>query len=409
MDEESKETLLRIKENHSGLTKLYIGDDADDEYYDGSIFYSNQGSDFSTLGRYIATNTFLNKLEVNNESIVNINICQGFYDGLRRNSTIQELILCCTDTPNVFGTLRGTGNEILSAYHANSSHLTNLCILRTILLQDEVEHVALTLRSCTNLKVIVLNQCNITDQKLVQIVEALRGRTSLEELYLNDNRIGKDGCQALAYLFRDRSSNLEKIQLSDNNIGNEGAITLADSLANNTKLVHLCMTGNQIDQSSAGNFYNLLCNTTSINNTYSSNHTLEEVQGCDRWGEVASLLGCNRYMKKYAAAAINKILRYHPNIDMEPFFEMGTEDSERNLQGLPYVIDWFERAKEAVLDISFIKNGVVQGQTFLYEDTRIPLVDTRKLSAIYQFARDMPLMFVDQRVCRRSKRKRVGR
>jgi len=110
-------------------------------------------------------------------------------------------------------------------------------------------------------------------------------------------------------------------------------------------------------------------------------------------------------MKEYAA--INKILRYHPNIDMEPFFEMGTEDNERNLKALPYLVDWFERAKEAVLDISFIKNGVVQGrETFSNEDARIPLVDTRKLSAIYQFALAMPLLFVPAAHTKASNKKR---
>ena len=46
--------------------------------------------------------------------------------------------------------------------------------------------------------------------------------------------------------------------------------------------------------------------------------------------------------------AIRKILRYHPNIDMEPFFEWDLEEEEegeQTLKALPFVIDWFERAK----------------------------------------------------------------
>ena len=44
--------------------------------------------------------------------------------------------------------------------------------------------------------------------------------------------------------------------------------------------------------------------------------------------------------------------------------------------------------------ISFIKNGVVTGESFSNEDEQIQLVDSRKLSSIYQFALAMPLLFV---------------
>ena len=114
------------------------------------------------------------------------------------------------------------------------------------------------------------------------------------------------------------------------------------------------------------------------------------------------LLELNGPSTSNKSVAINKILRYHPNIDMKPFFEMGTEDNERNLKALPYVIDWFECAKEAALDISFIKNGVIGRETswidritFASEEgVRESLVDTRKLSSIYQFALAMPLQII---------------
>ena len=76
--------------------------------------------------------------------------------------------------------------------------------------------------------------------------------------------------------------------------------------------------------------------------------------------------------------AIKKILKYHPNIDMEPLFEWNMEgDGERDLKALPYVVAWFERAGEAVAGD---RNSYKMGE--------------RKLSAIYQFAKAMPLLFV---------------
>ena len=82
--------------------------------------------------------------------------------------------------------------------------------------------------------------------------------------------------------------------------------------------------------------------------------------------------------------AIKKILKYHPNIDMEPFFEWNMEgEGERNLKALPYVIAWFEKAEEAVAG----------------EEESSYNIEERKLSAIYQFAQAMPLLFVPASSC----------
>ena len=67
-----------------------------------------------------------------------------------------------------------------------------------------------------------------------------------------------------------------------------------------------------------------------------------------------------------------------PNIDMKPLFEWDS-DGEQTLKALPHVVDWFERAGEAVA-------GDIDG-----EDHR---VEQRQLSAIFQFAKAMPLLHV---------------
>ena len=101
-------------------------------------------------------------------------------------------------------------------------------------------------------------------------------------------------------------------------------------------------------------FVRLLCNTDSINNTYLSNHTLEQVtissnggQGEDVLGkQLKSLLKLNVGTNNQSHVAIKKILQYH-NIDMKQLFGWDSED-DQSLKSLPYVIDWFERADEAV-------------------------------------------------------------
>ena len=50
--------------------------------------------------------------------------------------------------------------------------------------------MAITLRRCENIKQIGLYRCNITDEQLLSVVEAVRGHRSLEELDFHNNRIG---------------------------------------------------------------------------------------------------------------------------------------------------------------------------------------------------------------------------
>ena len=75
---------------------------------------------------------------------------------------------------------------------------------------------------------------------------------------------------------------------------------------------------------------------------------------------------------------------------MSVLFEVGGGgDGERTLKALPYVVDTFDSALEAVHSNSlFNKYGNENARDNTYKS-----VDRRKLSAIYQFARSMPLLF----------------
>jgi hypothetical protein len=199
---------------------------------------------------------------------------------------------------------------------------------------------------------------------------------------LSDNTIGNTGCEALATLLKDPNSNLQTLNVGMNTINLEGANILANALLNNTKLRDLFLNNNPIDRSGVDIFNKLLCDVSSINSIYSSNHMLEMLGLSQRGGdELDSFLKLNREANK-GHVAIKKILKYHPNIDMEPLFEWNMEgEGERNLKALPYVIAWFERAREAVEAVANDEGGERNN------------IGERKLSAIYQFAKNMPLMF----------------
>ena len=392
MENSSQETLRRVEQNDRGTTKLWIGDNLQGYHPDYDNFFSSVGDDFSALGTFIGQNTHLNKLAFNLQGMDSLEVANSlFYDGLKQNISIDDLYIYCRLARNIVG---GVGQKILEAYQENNN-LTILHINITDGLQNGGENIiATTLKNNTNLKHIYLNGCNITDEQLLPMAEAVRGLTSLEELNLHNNRIGDDGCDALATLLEDPLSNLQTLTLSINPISVDGATALANGLANNTKLKKLDLHGNPMDQSSAKDiFCRLLCNKSSITSIHSSNHTLERLSPWQRsWYDLDSLLDMNREANK-SNVAIKKMLKYHPNIiDMEPFFEWDIEgDGERNLKALPFIIAWLERAQEAVaseFELSY-NPATTDDWRRVYGN-----IHKMKLSAIYQFAQAMPLMFV---------------
>ena len=373
MDSRSQETLRMVEENDDTLTHLQIGID----YNIG--FSSTDGDDFSRLGAAIGDNTHLTTLVVILRDVGDLSVTNNeFYDGLKQNSSINKLTLMFWGM-NIAG---GVGQKILETYQENNSNLTDINISR-MGFENGGEHIlAETLRMCTNLQEVCLYNSNINDVQLSLFIEATRGHRSLEYLNLNGSRIGIAGCETFATLLRDPNCNLHTLNLSANSINIEGTTILANALLNNTKLRILNLHGNPINQSLVNHFNKLLCNISSINSIYSSNHILENLGPSQLLRldlKLTSLLKMNKGKNK-SHVAIKKILLYHPNIDMEPLFEWNMEgEGERDLKALPYVVAWFKRAGEAVADAY---------------DGRSCNIEENKLSAMYQFAKAMPLLFV---------------
>ena len=386
MDNNSLDTLRRLQQNDDTLLNLYISQNH--EHIHGGpngVFNATNSEDYSQLGALIATNTILTKLYV---CLSTTDINRRFYDALKQNSSISNLSIGCSGRGIIVGSV---GHEALAAFQGNGN-LTYLSIDGINEGNDVMQHggmnvIISTLRSCVQLKSINLRFCGITDEHLIPMVDADR-ELQLESLWLYGNRIESVGCEALAKLLADPSSNIHTLHLGNNQIDTIGANTLFSGLKNNTKLKILYLAGNPVSGKDVKDILSrILCNTTSINDIYSSNHTLENLSiNGDRGVELRSLLDLNRGENKSHVATM-KILQYHPNIDMSPLFKLDSE-GEQNIKGLPYVVDWFERAKEVVATV-FLRSG-----RNIHAAEPEKSVKTKKLSAIYQFARSMPLMFV---------------
>ena len=110
MDPSSLQTLRRVEENDATFTELYIGG------MEITSFNSSNSRDFSHLGASIAQNTNVKTLSFN--FVHNLDAMNDeFFDGLKYNSSIDELILNCDGR----GIVGGAIQELLEVYQENTN------------------------------------------------------------------------------------------------------------------------------------------------------------------------------------------------------------------------------------------------------------------------------------------------
>ena len=190
-----------------------------------------------------------------------------------------------------------------------------------------------------------LSYNNIDDKGVGVLVGALIN-SRIQHLYLSYNLISARGCQGLAALLSNPYSNLEKLDIQqNNNVDDEGAIIFANALTTNRKLKKLVLWSTGITVEGWGAFSRVLCDTSSINKTFLSNHTLESLDAVTwpRTADVRSMLALNSSTEDKKNAAIKKILKHHRHFDMQPLFEW-------DLKVLPLAFNWFERARSFCLE-----------------------------------------------------------
>jgi hypothetical protein len=239
---------------------------------------------------------------------------------------------------------------------------------------------------------------------------ALTNTTTLQTLWLSRNSsITAAGLRALSRVFRSACP-VETLQLEEMNIGDDGTEALAAGLAGNTSLKHLIISPDSAGITSTGwsAFSRLLCDTSSINNTYQSNHTLKHIGDkyhfergpngdlvfCSHdefsgeyFGDIPCFIALNLIMNKDCPkdAARLKIFTCHADLNVKTLFKY-------KLKFLPFVVSGYERAGE-----------YFRGKCWKDQST-----NSRRLSAMYKFVRDMPLLVADgyQSPCGRCGRKR---
>ena len=240
--------------------------------------------------------------------------------------------------------------------------------------------------SATQLQTLDLTNNEINDEGIDYLVPGLKTCSYLTILRLfNNPAITRKGWQKLATILEAPNSNIMELNIARNNIDEQVMTTLIHALINNQTLKRISLGSVTYDSSGEASraFLKLLCDTSSINSTFLSNHTIEYMNvfaesGADQ-NLLQSLLDLNKRQNKKGVAMI-KILQNHNDFNMTPFFEW-------EFKVLPLMFDWFERASAITMPRGFVSNTGIR----IFK----PNISPRKLSSIYQFIRGMPLLYVE--------------
>ena len=262
------------------------------------------------------------------------------------------------------------GQRLVEIIEALSLHpqLEQVNFWRINIERSECIQLAALVHHTSEIHTLALCNTGIDDEGVDVLLGAITN-SGLSVLDLSSNQITARGCQSLAALLENPNCNLEKLFFYQNNIGDEGAHFFANAMTSNRKLTILNLYDNGITTMGWSGFSKVLCDTSSVNNTYLSNHTLESlgVMTGNECGALLTLLALNRSSENKKHVALRKILKHHQHFDMKPFFEW-------ELKVLPTAVSWFERARSL-------------------EDIYGRAIDKQKLSVIYQFIRAMPEVF----------------
>ena len=413
---------------------LYVQNEHDEDGEDCIDYVPEGTDDMGWLGYFVGKNEHVEELVIHPftppSGFSVRDVMESFYRGVNQNKSIREIKFLGADL------LAGEMFTMLGPFFNNNHNLTSISVRNCVWGDEGGRLFALALGSCcTNksLRKVDLESSNVAEEGMVDIVTALSMHPHLKHLDLNRNHLRKNGCVALATLLRCSATELEHLYLSRNDIGDEGIEALVPALTNcnhlkelylignpsittkgwqslatmleapNSNLQELYISQNNIDDEAAATFANalannqtlhtlhldhnpsitavgwqalskILCNTSSVNATFLSNHTLQYVSvDASENGMIGPLLELNERNDKKEVAMI-KILQCHSDFEMLPFFEW-------EFKVLPLVLSWLERASAFGMPRGFEPN-----------------IEPRKLSTIYQFVRGMPVLYVETRL-----------
>jgi hypothetical protein len=192
------------------------------------------------------------------------------------------------------------------------------------------QKISRSLRQSTTLEELGIEECGIDDDSASAIVNGLTGNSSLTEIGISDNPISTEWWESNFHILLSAVPSLEKLELTSLLREDLDEIDLEDMI----DWTDLACT---------------LCDSSSVDNIYSSNHTFrsmiileledhDEIDGLPP-NEIASLLLMNSSENKHEVARA-KILKY--------YFAEGSANnlhafSHMPLTSMPFALEWIGR------------------------------------------------------------------
>ena len=418
---ENYKILQRLKDNEQRSVVMIPDIDIGRQSNDGD-FTVRDGDDLGWLGYFIGKSNQLSLLgfhqfQAEREQREQI---YEMMEGIKRNQSISRLVI---DTDHVgiienLGPLFG-GNKNLKSLHYEGEHTLNVAsalevpssltclnvhgqdgldddgdegllgIFTALRGQAQLEQMSILgynfgrpccealgtlLRTTSRLTQLDLGNNAIDDLGLCMLAAAAGLNCHIQRIFLvNCQDITAVGLRAFGSVFQSVNCNLQYLDIRSIRIDDAGLEALATGLAGNKSLNTLRF--DRDDASITGTGWSalstLLCDTSSINNIYLSNHTLRNFGSGDTPSNIVQYLKLNEIYDRRAVAKC-KILLHHPDLNVEPFFL-------HKLKFLPIVMSWLQ-----------------SGTSYLfYLEESHDKYQRRELSTVYKFIRGMPLTTVD--------------
>ena len=240
------------------------------DIYNNEIIHLGLGSDITAqfnnhawklLGRYIANNTHLKSLKICRCNLTDEQMVLLF-SGLRSSISLQRLELSNND----FGV---EGVRSMTAFLESSPNLSHIRFFNNF--NTECFEALISALDGKPVKDLSLVECDIQDISALQTYKL----PNLTHLNLNQNNIGRDGFITISNMLQHEGSTLTYLVLANSGMRDKEAEILADSLKDNTTLKELNLGGNNnITRRGCLALLKLMVDISSVESTYTSNHTL---------------------------------------------------------------------------------------------------------------------------------------